>query len=106
MDYDDSDVRHWRFIYESILDLQSKLNPINRTFYYFHNEVQTVFSELVKNYDIKTVFSHQEIGNKITFDRDMHGFFKKQYQLERVTNAWCNQEIKIKGNIGINTGKK
>jgi deoxyribodipyrimidine photo-lyase len=48
MDYDDADMRHWRFIYESILDLQSKLNPINRTFYYFHNEVQTVFSELVK----------------------------------------------------------
>ncbi|WP_339921395.1 deoxyribodipyrimidine photo-lyase [uncultured Flavobacterium sp.] len=79
MDYDDADVRHWRFIYESILDLQSKLNPINRTFYYFHNEVQTVFSELVKNYDIKTVFSHQEIGNKITFDRDlaMQVFFQK-----------------------------
>jgi deoxyribodipyrimidine photo-lyase len=48
MDYDDADMRHWRFIYESILDLQSKLNPINRTFYYFHNEVQTVFLRISK----------------------------------------------------------
>ena len=79
MNYPDSDVRHWRFIYESIQDLQTKLNAINATFYYFHNEVQTVFSELASKYEIKTVFSHQEIGNKITFDRDlaMQDFFQK-----------------------------
>ena len=79
MNYPDSDVRHWRFIYESIQDLQTKLNAINATFYYFHNEVETVFSELATKYEIKTVFSHQEIGNKITFDRDlaMQDFFQK-----------------------------
>jgi deoxyribodipyrimidine photo-lyase len=75
----DSDVRHWRFIYESIQDLQSKLNTTNATLYFFYNEVQTVFSALLKKYEIKTVFSHQEIGNKVTFDRDvaMHDFFQK-----------------------------
>jgi deoxyribodipyrimidine photo-lyase len=26
MNYEDSDVRHWRFIYESVQDLQAKLN--------------------------------------------------------------------------------
>jgi deoxyribodipyrimidine photo-lyase len=26
MNYEDSDVRHWRFIYESVQDLQDKLN--------------------------------------------------------------------------------
>jgi deoxyribodipyrimidine photo-lyase len=31
--------------------------------------VQPVFAELLKHYDINTVFSHQEIGNKCTFDR-------------------------------------
>ncbi len=79
MRYPDADVRHWRFIFESIQDLQLKLNAINGTFYYFHNEVTTVFTELVKNYDIKTVFSHQEIGNKVTYDRDlaMQDFFVK-----------------------------
>jgi deoxyribodipyrimidine photo-lyase len=79
MSYDDSDTRHWRFIYESLQDMQSKLNTISATIYFFHNEVQTVFAALQAKYDIKAVYSHQEIGNKITFDRDiiMQQFFAK-----------------------------
>ena len=79
MNYDDADTRHWRFIYESIQDLQRKLNVSNTKIYFFHNEAETVFSELVEYFDIQTVFSHQEIGNKITFDRDiaMQEFFQK-----------------------------
>ena len=77
MDYDDSDVRHWRFIYESIQDLNIKLKPFNSKIYFFHNEVKTVFSELIQNFEVKSVFSHQEIGNKLTYDRDleMKAFF-------------------------------
>lgn len=79
MAYPDADVRHWRFIFESIQDLQLKLNAINGKFYFFHNEVETVFAALNDNYHIHTVFSHQEVGNKVTFDRDlaMQSFFKK-----------------------------
>jgi len=79
MNYDDSDTRHWRFIYESIQDLQRKLNVSNTKIYFFHNEAETVFSELVEHFDVQTIFSHQEIGNKITFGRDitMQEFFKK-----------------------------
>jgi deoxyribodipyrimidine photo-lyase len=92
MNYDDSDTRHWRFIYESIQDLQRKLNISNTKIYFFHNEIETVFSELMEHFDIKTVFSHQEIGNKITFDRDvsMHNFFQqnniawKEFQMHGV----------------------
>jgi len=77
MNYYDSDVRHWRFIYESLQDMQSKLAAISAKVYFFHNEVPFIFEELLKVYDVKTVFSHQEIGNKITFDRDitMQSFF-------------------------------
>jgi deoxyribodipyrimidine photo-lyase len=79
MNYPDSDARHWRFIYQSIEDLNKKLEPSNSKIYFFHNEVKTVFLELIKTYDIKTIFSHQEIGNKITFNRDieMKDFFQK-----------------------------
>jgi deoxyribodipyrimidine photo-lyase len=79
MSYDDSDVRHWRFIYESIQEMQSKLQSIGTQMFYFHNEVQTTFEELLKVYDIQSVFSHQEIGNKVTFDRDiaMETFFDR-----------------------------
>jgi deoxyribodipyrimidine photo-lyase len=79
MNYPDSDARHWRFIYQSIEDLNKKLEPSNSKIYFFHNEVKTVFLELIKTYDIKTIFSHQEIGNKITYNRDigMKDFFQK-----------------------------
>ncbi|MCF8322872.1 MAG: DNA photolyase family protein [Flavobacterium sp.] len=92
MNYDDSDVRHWRFIYESIQDLQRKLAAFDSEIYVFHAEAQVVFSELSKKYTIQNVFSHQEIGNKITFDRDiaMQDFFKinnivwKEFQMHGV----------------------
>ena len=71
MNYDDSDVRHWRFVYESLQDMQSKLISVGAKIYFFHNEVKPVFEEIVKFYDVKSIFSHQEIGNKITFDRDV-----------------------------------
>jgi deoxyribodipyrimidine photo-lyase len=79
MSYDDSDVRHWRFIYESIQDLQTKLDAINSKIYFFHQEVEPVFNEILKNFEVQNVFSHQEIGNKVTFDRDiqMQQFFSK-----------------------------
>jgi deoxyribodipyrimidine photo-lyase len=79
MNYDDSDVRHWRFVYQSLQDMQSKLDVVNSKIYFFHNEVEPVFSEILKNFDVQNVFSHQEIGNKITFDRDlmMQDFFRK-----------------------------
>ena len=79
MNYPDSDARHWRFIYQSIADLNKKLEPFNSKIYFFHDEVKTVFLELIKTYDIKNIFSHQEIGNKITYNRDieMKDFFRK-----------------------------
>ncbi|WP_396167175.1 deoxyribodipyrimidine photo-lyase/cryptochrome family protein [Flavobacterium sp.] len=71
MAHDDSDVRHWRFVYESVQEMQSKLAKNSATIYFFHNEVQSVFEELLNEYDIQSVFSHQEIGNKVSYDRDI-----------------------------------
>jgi len=77
MNYEDSDVRHWRFIYESLQEMQTRLNSISAEIYFFHEEVVNVFQSLLELYEVKTVFSHQEIGNKITFSRDiaMQSFF-------------------------------
>jgi deoxyribodipyrimidine photo-lyase len=92
MAYDDSDVRHWRFVYESIKEMQEKLQQQGANLYWFHNEAEFVFSELQKHYHIKTIFSHQEIGNKLTFDRDIcvknfcykHGIIWSEYQMHGV----------------------
>ncbi len=71
MNYDDSDIRHWRFIYESLQEMNEKLKNIQAQLYIFHQEAMHVFSELINHYEIKNIYSHQEIGNKITFDRDL-----------------------------------
>jgi len=71
MDYPDSDVRHWRFVYQSLQDMQSKLDGLNAKIYIFHNHITTVFQSLSEKYNIKNIYSHQEIGNKITYDRDL-----------------------------------
>lgn len=101
MSYDDSDERHWRFVYESIQEMQSKLVSINSKIYIFHNEIRFVFEEIVKNYSIKTIFSHQEIGNKITYDRDLEiqSFCKnnhiqwKEFQLHGVVRRLKSRRL-------------
>ncbi len=71
MEYDDSDTRHWRFVYQSLGDMQKQLEQVGGKIYVFHKEVKTVFDWLVKQVQIDTVFSSQEIGNKLTYDRDL-----------------------------------
>lgn len=79
MAYEDSDVRHWRFIYESLQEMQLKLKEKNAQLYIFHNEAALVFKTLQKEYCIQHIFSHVEVGNKITYDRDIViGHFCKQ----------------------------
>lgn len=80
MSYDDSDVRHWRFVYESLIDMQQKLKPFNATLHLFHKEVLHVFKSISKYYQIQTIFSHQEVGNRLTFnrDKDVNVFCKEQ----------------------------
>jgi len=92
MNYEDSDVRHWRFVYESLTDMQKKLNNPKRQIVICYNEALSVFEQLTHYYVIRTIFSHQETGNKLTFDRDlaMQRFCKenkiewKEYQLNGV----------------------
>ncbi len=99
MNYADSDVRHWRFVYESIEDMQAKLILKKTCIHIFHNEAKMIFENLSSHFHINTVFSYQEVGNKITYDRDieMDVFFYnnkilwKQYQLNGVIRKLKNR---------------
>jgi len=71
MVYEDSDTRHWRFVYESLNDMREKLKNISAKLYICYNEVLPVFNLLKEQYSIKTLFSHQEVGNKLSYDRDL-----------------------------------
>lgn len=82
MAYDDSDIRHWRFIYESIQDLNEKLTNYNTRIHVFHQEVAFVFRQLLEELSIECVYSHEETGNLLTFDRDIAmGVFFKEHQI-------------------------
>lgn len=66
----DSDVRHWRFVYQSLQDMQLRLAGFNSQIYIFHGEILDVFGNIAEKYLIKTIFSHQEVGNRVTYERD------------------------------------
>lgn len=68
--FPDSDLRHWRFVHESLMEMQGRLEDRNGTLYIFHHEVLPVFQALADQYDIRQIFSHQEIGNDLSFQRD------------------------------------
>nr|WP_136249476.1 deoxyribodipyrimidine photo-lyase [Ningiella ruwaisensis] len=89
------DVRHWRFIYESIEDLQDQLADANTNSQnsqnsqnshqpntqYFHvlgGDALTVFSAL-RAVGLREIYSHQEIGLSYTFERD------------KALKNWCSQ---------------
>lgn len=70
MSYPDSDVRHWRFVFESLKEMNERLENLNSKLYIFHNEVEFIFKNLIEEYKINTIFSSEEIGNGLTYDRD------------------------------------
>lgn len=76
--YYDWDPRHWRFVYESLNDLRGKLPLI-----WTCEEVIPSFEEIARHYKIENVFSSQETGTEITYERD------------KAFRKWCrNREIK------------
>lgn len=71
MSFPDSDIRHWRFVFQSLQDMQQKLERHTTKILIFHEESLHVFNEIVKKYKIVNLFSHQEIGNQLTYKRDI-----------------------------------
>ena len=70
MGYDDSDVRHWRFVHESLMEMNERLSALNAQIFIFHQEAAYVFDELIQIFSIKSIFSSQETGNGLTYRRD------------------------------------
>jgi deoxyribodipyrimidine photo-lyase len=92
MAYHDSDIRHWRFVYESLCEMNGKLKSANAQIAIFQNEAPVVFETLIHHFAINTVFSSQEIGNGLTYERDKalnilfksHNITWKEYQTNGV----------------------
>jgi deoxyribodipyrimidine photo-lyase len=68
--YPDTSERHLQFQYHSITQLNKKLALYNRQVSLFYAEAIQAFNEIYKQYQIQTIFSYQESGTQITYDRD------------------------------------
>lgn len=94
------DERHWRFVVESIKDMNDKLKRYHQSVYILYGEVIDIFKELIYYYDIVKVFSHQETGTWITFQRDIEvkkflrerGIIWNEFQNNAVIRGLKNRE--------------
>jgi len=66
----DSDSRHIQFIYQSLLDLEKQMQKYSLRLEILSGEAEDIFNKLFLIYNLKNVYSYQEIGNNITFNRD------------------------------------
>lgn len=67
--------RHWRFVRESLEDLQTRL-PLG-SLYVIKQEVVTTLNQLHQQFGIAKLYSHQEVGLHNTFMRD------------KTVHSWC-----------------
>ena len=70
IEYPDTSPRHLKFIYHSISTLNKTLETYKRRVEVFYGEAITVFQYLNNVFDIKSVFSYQESGIQLTWQRD------------------------------------
>ncbi len=66
-----SDDRHLRFVWESLTDSNSRLKPVHTKVQIFHSEVEDVLDAISTKYQIDSVYSHQETGIQVTYQRDL-----------------------------------
>lgn len=72
--------RHWRFIWQSLEDLDRQLAPYNAKVSVAYGEAIDVFEALAERFEIASMFSHQEIGIAQTFERDI------------AIQCWCQKQ--------------
>lgn len=88
----DSDVRHWRFVRQSIEEMQGELSVRGIVLYSFYGEFLEVLDALRGVVRVNALFSHVETGNRLTFDRDRavgnfcqkHGIAWREWQTNGV----------------------
>ena len=62
--------RHWRFILQSLQDMDRLLAPHRTKIHVFRGDVPEVLLSVHRAFGIAELFSHQETGISLTYDRD------------------------------------
>jgi deoxyribodipyrimidine photo-lyase len=66
----DCSLRHLRFQYQSVMQIQSKWAVHGNQILMMHTEAVLAFQFLASVFDIRMVFSHQETGGEVSYARD------------------------------------
>lgn len=76
----DNSLRHWKFCYQSIQDLNGKFSSIGEKVEIMLSTARDAFTYLAEQYDLKKVFSYQESGTERTWIRDLklNQFFQEK----------------------------
>ncbi|MFK7924338.1 MAG: FAD-binding domain-containing protein [Bacteroidia bacterium] len=77
---EDYALRHWRFIWQSLEDMQQRLSERSISILIAHREVPDVLAQISTEYHIQEIFSTQESGLQITYDRD------------KAVARWCREQ--------------
>ena len=65
-----TDLRHWRFLYESVVNCYRQFRDRGTRLYLFHRECEEVWMLLAEQFRINTVYSYEETGLEVTYRRD------------------------------------
>lgn len=62
--------RHWGFVRESVADINHRLADYGARLHLLLAEVSEIFEQLAEFFDIRSVYSYEETGLQLSFDRD------------------------------------
>ncbi len=62
--------RHWRFVGQSLKDMNDQLRAFNSRIYVFHGDALAVIQALHRELRISAIYSHEETGVALTYARD------------------------------------
>jgi len=70
INYPDTDIRHLRFQYHSLLDISSTLIPYDIPLYVTYGKTLDILTQLIDHFQVHNIFSYQETGIQLTYDLD------------------------------------
>lgn len=78
--YPDTSTRHLQFVYQSVQEINRVLDQYNRRVEILYGEALDAFLFLTEKFSVKSVFSYQESGINLTWERDkeISSFLKKR----------------------------
>ena len=65
-----TDLRHWRFLYKSVVDCYRQFRERGTKLYLFHRECEEVWMLLTEQFRVNTIYSYEETGLEISYQRD------------------------------------